>query len=630
MCGFVGFCTDKKINSYDIKTLKSMNNIIIHRGPDSCGLYKSNNSILGFRRLSIIDLSEGSQPFSDDNKDYTLVFNGEIYNYKILKKELEEKGIVFKTNTEAEVILNSYKLYGKSFVKNLRGMFAFAIWDNLNKKLFCARDPFGIKPFYYIEKNNKFYFSSELKCLLYANICDLNLDEKSLHDYLTFQFVPEPNTMFNDIKILNSGFTLEKSLNSNCILEKYWQPQFHIQNKTQDEKIKAIRSVLEDSVSNHMQSDVPIGCFLSGGIDSTIITLLSKKINPKIKTFTVGFDVNGYSEINYAKETASSLNVENISKTVNSSEFIKDIYKIIWHMDSPVADPSLIPIYYISKEARKYVKVILSGEGSDELFGGYRIYHEPSSLKVFSYMPNSLKRILKHIANICPEGVKGKSFIERGCSSIEERYVGNAKIFKDNEKQYYLKNYNKLFKYTTVTKPLFADALNYDMITKMQYIDINTWLKGDILIKSDRMSMANSLELRVPFLDKEVFNIASCLSPSDKIQKGTTKFLLREAFKDDLPKDIVSRQKLGYPVPIRCWLKDELYTWARNIILNSQTDDFINKKAILDLLEKHRTGSIDYSRKIWTILTFMLWYKIFIEDAQNNQYFLSENEKASS
>ncbi|WP_035291812.1 MULTISPECIES: asparagine synthase (glutamine-hydrolyzing) [Clostridiaceae] len=615
MCGFVGFFTNEKVKNTDIENIRKMNSKIQHRGPDDEGIYYGHNILLVFRRLSIIALDSGKQPFSYNNDNYHIIFNGEIYNYIELKEKLINEGLEFSTDTEAEVILALYKHKGRDFVKELRGMFAFAIWDEVNKKLFCARDPFGIKPFYYIDNDNSLYFASELKS--FTGITDKYSNEirqDSLHNYLTFQFVPEPNTMFNDIKLLESGCILEKSLNEKINITKYWYPKFNPIIKDTNEKISEIKTVLENSVKIHMRSDVPVGCFLSGGIDSTIIALLAKKFNPHIKTFTIGFNRNGYSEVDLAKETAEELELENISRTIDCDEFIKDIEKIVWHMDSPVADPSLIPIYYISKEARKHVKVILSGEGSDELFGGYGIYHEPQSLKMFSHIPASVKRALKHIAYICPEGVKGKSFIERGCTPLEERYVGNAKIFKDYEKMDFLKNYNKAFTYNLVTKPLYEAAVNYDDITKMQYIDINTWLKGDILIKSDRMSMANSLELRVPFLDKEVFKVASSLMTSDKVHNSTTKYLLRETFKDDLPMDNIIRKKLGYPVPIRHWLKNELYSWAESTIKNSMADEYINKENTLKMLKIHKTGHIDYSRKLWTIITFILWHKVFIEE----------------
>lgn len=616
MCGFIGFLSNTNINSENKNNLTNMSSIINHRGPDECGEYIDDNIILCFRRLSIIALDSGKQPFSYDNNNYKLIFNGEIYNYIELREQIiKDKNITFSTDAEGEVILAYYKHYGKSFVSKLRGMFSFVIWDKINNKIIGARDPFGIKPFYYSESSRGLYFGSELKSFTKnKEIYKKEINSKSLHDYLTFQFVPEHNTMFENIKLLKPGHILEKKINQKTKFEAYWTCKFDPILKPQAEKIKDIKKALEESVKLHMRSDVPVGCFLSGGIDSTIITALSAKINPNIKTFTIGFKDEGYSEIELAKKTAENLGVENINITISPEEYMEAVPKVIWHLDGPVADPSVIPIYYICKEARKHVTVMLSGEGSDELFGGYNIYREPNSLKLFKHLPTPLCKILKYISTIFPEGMKGKSFLERGTTPIEKRYLGNAKIFKDHEKKPYLKSYNKNYTYDLVTKPLYDKCKNYNDVTKMQYIDINTWLKGDILVKSDRMSMANSLELRVPFLDKEVFKIASTLTLDEKINQKTTKYLLRESFKDILPEDTVLRKKLGYPVPIRKWLKKEMYDWALNIIKNSKADEYINKERVIELLNKHKNGKIDYSRKLWVLITFIIWYEKFIEE----------------
>jgi asparagine synthase (glutamine-hydrolysing) len=389
--------------------------------------------------------------------------------------------------------------------------------------------------------------------------------------------------------------------------------------------MEEIRKVLDDSVRLHMQAEVPVAAFLSGGIDSTVVTALAKKYKPDLKTFTIGFDRQGYSEIDLAKETADKLGVENISKIITHEEFANELPKIIWHMDEPVADPAAIPLYFIAQEAAKHVTVILSGEGSDEVFGGYSIYHEPNSLKMFDYMPGVVKKILKSGASMIPEGTRGKSFIERGCTPMRERYVGNAKIFLDNEKSSVLRKFSSEFTIPKAVNDIYNKAAAYDPITQMQFVDFNTWLTGDILVKADRMTMAHSLELRVPFLDKEVFRVASKLTPQEKINGHVTKYLLRESFKSELDLTAIDRKKLGYPVPIRLWLKDELYDWAINIIKSSNADEFINKETALKLVEDHRTGPFDLSRKIWTILVFLIWHKVFIE---KNTPFLKESQVA--
>lgn len=619
MCGFVTLFNENPINEDEKYTenLKNAANIIKHRGPDDEGFFVENNVGLGFRRLSIIDLEKGSQPFPYNNERYHMVFNGEIYNYIELRQQLLNEGLSFSTDSDTEVILAAYKHFGRECVSYLRGMFAFVIHDRLENTIFGARDPFGIKPFYYVENENGIYCASEKKSLLLFDNIKPFINTESLHHYLTFQFVPEPNTILSNVNMLEPGHTIYKELGKKAEIGQYWSIHFNPVVCPEEERYREIREIMEDSVKVHMRSDVPVGAFLSGGIDSTIIVALASKIKPDIKTFTVGFEREGYSEIDLAKETASELGVENISKVISVDEFVSELPRIIWHMDEPMADPAAVPLYFVAREARKHVKVVLSGEGSDELFGGYNIYREPLSLKSFSYIPGPVKQLIKSASSILPEGTKGKSFLERGCTSIQNRYVGNAKIFHEEEKMLYLKHYNKDITTNLITAPLYRDADAYDDTTKMQYIDINTWLRGDILVKADRMTMAHSLELRVPFLDKEVFRVASKLTLDDKIGNGTTKYALRQAFKGIIPESVTTRRKLGFPVPIRHWLKDELYNWAENIIKDSQTDQYINKENVLNLLERHRKGPVDYSRRIWTILTFMLWHQVFIE----NRYF---------
>lgn len=622
MCGFVALLRNDAAENYEARqnVLKEMTDVIEHRGPDEGKFFIDEHMSMGFRRLSIIDLEKGGQPFSYDDGRYHMVFNGEIYNYVELRDDLIKEGFTFNTSSDTEVIMALYKKMGRDAVELLRGMFAFVIWDRDTKTAFCARDPFGIKPFYYMETENGLYCASEKKSLLYLEELSNEINDESLNHYLTFQYVPEPNTILKDVSILEPGCTITKKIGEKAQFGRYWSIHFNPVKSDFQERLNEIRTVMEDSVRVHMRSDVPVGAFLSGGIDSTIIAALSSKIKPDILTFTVGFEREGYSEIDLAKETAEALNVTNISKVITVDEFMSELPKIIWHMDEPMADPAAVPLYFVAREARKHVTVVLSGEGSDELFGGYNIYREPESLKMFEHMPGAIKKLLKSTASSLPEGTKGKSFIQRGTTSIEERYVGNAKIFRQEEKPLYIKDFDSSVKYSDVTRPYYRQAADYDDTTKMQYIDINTWLRGDILVKADRMTMANSLELRVPFLDKEVFKVASKLTLDEKIGGGTTKYALREAFKGVIPDPVINRRKLGFPVPIRHWLKDEMYDWAVNIINESDTEYLLNKSKVLSLLESHRKGPIDYSRRIWTMLVFMLWHKIFIENRNCTPY----------
>ncbi|MCK1992367.1 asparagine synthase (glutamine-hydrolyzing) [Peribacillus muralis] len=619
MCGFVGCIHEypKAINSNMKDSIKKMNTIITHRGPDDEGYYFDDFVNFGFRRLSIIDIDNGNQPLSYENERYWIIFNGEIYNHIELRKELIDNGYEFTTHSDTEVILALYSSEEEQTVQKLRGMFAFVIWDKIEKKLFGARDHFGIKPFFYCEQDDVTYFASEKKSIL--TTMNEELDVNSLQHYLSFQYVPEPSTLSKNIQKLLPGHYFTKEPGKKMNITKFWKPTFQPSNIEDSTIIKEIQETLIDSVNVHMRSDVPVGSFLSGGIDSSFICSIAKQINPKIKTFSVGFGRDGYSEIDVAQETAEALNLENISYIISPEEFLAELPKIIWHMDDPLADPAAVPLYFVAREAKKHVKVALSGEGADELFGGYNIYREPHSLRMFSYMPAPVNNVLKTLSSVLPEGVKGKSFIERGVTALEDRYIGNANIFDEKEKKIILVNYLNGLDNKKVTSPIYSSSIDYDPITQMQNIDIQTWLKGDILLKADKMSMANSLEVRVPFLDKCVFNTAAKLSMDQKVRNGTTKYMLRKAARGIVPEHVWSRKKLGFPVPIRHWLKDELYDWAVRLIHDSQTDYLFNKQQIMELLENHVNNKRDNSRKIWTILTFMIWHQIYVENQVEHQ-----------
>ncbi|MFJ8529368.1 asparagine synthase (glutamine-hydrolyzing) [Bacillus sp. NPDC094106] len=614
MCGFVGCLYDKprELSTEDIVQFEMMNSMILHRGPDDEGYFRDEHVQFGFRRLSIIDLKAGHQPLTYENERYVIIFNGEIYNYVELRNMLLEKGATFSTQSDTEVLIALYAKMKEKCVDYLRGMFAFVIWDREEKRLFGARDHFGIKPLFIAQEEEMIYFASEKKSILHA-LRDKGINISSLHHYFTYQYAPEPQSLNKEINKLEPGHYFVKEPGKEISFHRYWKPYFNASNVSKEGHIKKIRDVLYDSVKLHMRSDVPVGSFLSGGIDSSIVVSIAKEFNPNLLTFSVGFEHEGFSEIDVAKETADKLNVKNHSVLVTPEEFMNEFPKIMWHMDDPLADPAAVPLYFVAKEARKHVKVVLSGEGADELFGGYNIYREPNSLKLFQYIPSSGKRALKALSGALQTGFKGKSFIERGCTPIEERYYGNAKIFRESEKEELIQNYSNAVNYMDITKPLYNEIRSYNDVSKMQYIDMFTWLRGDILVKADRMTLAHSLELRVPFLDKEVFDVASKIPDDLKIANGTTKFLLREAVKGIVPNHVLKRKKLGFPVPIRHWLKSEMYDWAVTIITESQTDHLINKQYVLKLLEAHCIGKGDYSRKIWTVLSFMVWHQIYIE-----------------
>ncbi|MCQ5365161.1 asparagine synthase (glutamine-hydrolyzing) [Anoxybacillus salavatliensis] len=625
MCGFVGYISDvpKEINSNWKETFQHMNDLITHRGPDDHGYFFDEYVSFGFRRLSIIDLENGHQPLCYENERYWIIFNGEIYNYVELRDELIKNGCSFSTHSDTEVIVALYSIEKENVVNKLRGMFAFVIWDKQEKEIFAARDPFGIKPFFYVEKEDHLFVASEKKSILYALEHD-ELNHEALQHYLTFQYVPEPLTMSAHIRKLEPGHYMKKKLGEKLNIQRYWKATFHPTNQSESELVKEIRQALFDSVSIHMRSDVPVGSFLSGGIDSSLIVAIAKQFHPHIKTFSVGFAREGFNEIDVAKETAEKLGVENISYVISPDEYVKELPKIIWHMDDPLADPAAVPLYFVAREARKYVTVVLSGEGADELFGGYNIYHEPKSLQIFERMPNFMRYILAMIAKVLPEGVKGKSFIERGITPIEKRYIGNAKMYSEQEKSKLLKMYNQHVSYTNITAPFYHETEGYPPINRMQYIDIHTWLRGDILLKADKMTMAHSLELRVPFLDKKVFEVAAKIAPEMKVKNKTTKYILRKAAEGIVPDHVLHRKKLGFPVPIRHWLKDDIYDWAKRTIKESETDHLFHKDVLYRLLEEHCQNKADHSRKIWTVLTFMVWHQVYVE---KKYHFMNEEEK---
>jgi len=620
MCGFIGCVHDKTQNYSEEQKqqFKNMNDIITHRGPDDDGFYYDDHIQFGFRRLSIIDIESGHQPLTYENERYWIIFNGEVYNYVELREELLSEGLTFSTSSDTEVIIALFSHLKEKAVEKLRGMFSFVIWDKQEQSLYGARDPFGIKPFFYFEDGDRTFFASEKKSILLGIENDV-LNYDSLQHYLTYQFVPEPNTLSDGIKKLEPGHFFTKKIGSPMEIKRYWKAHFKPVQKSEPDFIKEIKDVLFDSVKMHMRSDVPVGSFLSGGIDSSIIASIAKEFHPAIKTFSVGFEHNGFSEIDVAKETAEKLGVENISYVISPQEYMNEIPKIMWHVDDPLADPACVPLYFVAREARKHVTVVLSGEGADELFGGYNIYHEPQSLEVFNKIPRAGKALLKGIAGMMPEGMRGKSFIERGVTPMEERYIGNAKMFTEVEKRELLNVYREGLDYTDITKPLYAESRGYDPVDQMQYIDIHTWMRGDILLKADKMTMAHSLELRVPFLDKAVFEVASKIPTSLKTVHGTTKYILRKAAEGIVPAHVLDRRKLGFPVPIRHWLKDEMNEWAKKIIRESNTEHLINKSYVLQLLEDHCQGKADNSRKIWTVLMFMVWHQVYVEDVYSFQ-----------
>lgn len=600
MCGFVGFCDDSKNKK---KIIRDMADIIKHRGPDSDGYYVDNNIALGFRRLSIIDLDKGSQPIFNEDKNKVIVFNGEIYNYKEIREELKSKGHKFSTNTDTEVILHGYEEYKEDILNKLRGMFSFVIYDIKEKSLFGARDFYGIKPFYYYYDNENFLFGSEIKSFLGSPNFKKELNKDMLSQYLTFQCSIGEDTFFkNTYKLLPGHYFIYKD--KELEIKKYYEVKLEPNDdKSLNEWVSGIREVIDNSVLAHKVSDVEVGSFLSSGVDSSLIA----KLSSVDKTFTVGYDNKKYSEIDYAKEFSDKINVSNVSKKISKEEYFKEFSNVQYYMDEPLADASAVMLYFLSKTASKHVKVCLSGEGADEIFGGYNIYHEPYSVSWYNKIPYFIRKCIGIL--VYPfRNYTGFNFLYRRSKKIEDRYIGNAFIFEPNDAKKIVNfNYgNKTYK--DFTKSYYDKVSDLDVVTKMQYIDFNFWLIYDILLKADKMSMANSLEVRVPYLDRKVIEYASKLPSKYKIVGNETKYAFRKVAKEELADKVADKKKLGFPVPIREWLKeDDVYQEVKNIFLESEY--FFKPKKIIKLLDDHRAGKRDNSRKIWTIYTFLVWYQ---------------------
>lgn len=607
MCGICGF-TGETYNDEKNTVINKMTNKIIHRGPDSSGFYVDNNITLGFRRLSIIGLGDGSQPMYNEDKSLVIVFNGEIYNYQVLRKELLDKGHIFSSHADTEVLIHLYEEYGEKLLNYVRGMFAFVIYDIKNQQVFAARDFFGIKPFYYGIIDGELIFGSEIKSLIEYPGLKKEVNKEALDNYLTFQYSVLEETFFKGIyKLMPASYLIYKK--GEVTTKKYWQPKFEPNESVSlEESIDNIEEVVKDSISHHKISDVSIGSFLSSGVDSSYIAATLKGD----KTFSVGFDYDTYNEIEYAKELSKNLNIQNHNRVITTDEYWESLSKVQYHMDEPLADPAAIALYFVSSLASKYVKVALSGEGADELFGGYNIYKEPLDLKIITDLPKPIRNIIGKVAEKLPANLKGRNFFIRGSKTVEERFIGNAKIFTEKEREKILKNISSSLKVTDITSKYYEDVKDLDDITKMQYIDINLWMVGDILLKADKMSMAHSLEVRVPFLDKEVFNVASKVPVKFRVNKTSTKYAFRMASKKYLKDNIANKKKLGFPVPIRIWLKeDKYYNKVKASFESNGAKEFFNTDELLKLLKNHKLGKADNSRKIWTVYMFIVWYEEF-------------------
>ena len=609
MCGIAGFMGQVE-NRADV--IRNMTEVITHRGPDSDGFFTDDNISMGFRRLSIIDLGAGHQPIYNEDKSLVLTFNGEIYNYKDLRKELIAKGHKFYTDTDSEVLVHGFEEWKEDMLPKLRGMFGFAIYNTKDNSLFIARDFFGIKPMHYTQIGNDFVYASEIKSILEYPKFEKKFNRKALDSYLSFQYAVPPETFFEGVYCLMPGHYLWYK-DGEIETTRYFEARFNPDEEmTEEEAVDRIEKVFENSVNAHKIADVEVGCFLSSGVDSSYVSTYFADQ----KTFTVGFDFGEkYNEISWAKNLSEKIGVEHHTHLISSEEFWDAVPTVQYHMDQPLADPSCIALYFVSRLASHYVKVVLSGEGADELFGGYTCYNDPRVFKIYqTIVPHCIRKAIRAICRKLPD-IKGRDYLIRACDKLEERYIGNAFMYDYKQKQELLKDPSIATRPQDLTRKYYYRCRKYDDVTKMQYLDLNMWMVGDILLKADRMSMANSLELRVPFLDKEVFKVASSLPTKLRCNKHNTKYAMRKAAVRHMPEATAEKEKLGFPVPTRVWLRDEkYYNVVKTKFKGKTAEKFFNTDVLVSWLDSHFSGKEDNSRRVWTIYVFLVWYDIYFDE----------------
>ncbi|MGE3287382.1 MAG: asparagine synthase (glutamine-hydrolyzing) [Pseudonocardia sp.] len=625
MCGLLTFLVPDGGAADRLAAVRLALPSIAHRGPDETATWHDDDLVHGFHRLAVVDLARSHQPLSwgppSDPHRYVIAFNGEIYNHPELRERLRtEHGATFATRGDTEVLVAALHHWGEAALTRLRGMFAFALWDRRTRRLIAARDAFGIKPLYWASGPGGLALASEKAALAAVapalGLTDTpdDLDLAAAQDYLLLQYVPEPATLHRAIRALESGCVLTAVAGQAPRIRRWFTPTFDDSAGRGRGLHDRIRAALRESVAAHLRADVPVGAFLSGGIDSTAIVALAREHHPGITAYTASFDEPGFSEADVAAQTATALGVRHVICRVTAQEVMDALPAIVRCLGDPVADPALVPLWFVARRARRDVTVVLSGEGADELFGGYRIYREPASLAAFEWLPAGLRSGLGRWARRIPEGVRGRDLLRRGALPIEQRYHGNARTFRPDQLPAVWRAHDPGRDTTAVTEPYYRASAGWDPVARMQHVDLFTWLRGDILVKADRTTMAHSLELRVPFLDPEVFAVARGLPRDQKIAGRATKVGLREALRDVVPPHVLHRRKLGFPVPLRPWLRDEMYGWAREILARSGAGHLVDLAGARRLLDEHRGGGVDRSRQVWTLLVFMVWHRIVFEE----------------
>lgn len=614
MCGIVGFVDKNIANKQPV--IKKMMETIRHRGPNSSGQIIDNDIAIGFRRLSIIDVDKGMQPIYNETGTKAVIFNGEIYNYQTLRKILKEHGHIFKTETDTEVLLHGFEEWGiEDLLKRIRGMFAFVIYDFKTGEITGARDFFGIKPFYYYHHEGTFIFGSEIKSFLKEPNFKKELNKAALKPYLTFQYSALNETFFKHVYRLPEGHYF-KYHEGKLEIKKYWDMQFKAGKLSFEDTVQAIDNAMKNSVKKHGISDVPVGSLLSSGVDSSYVTAIFKPQH----TYSIDFDTNTYEEGSAAKALADKLHLDNTRGIVTKEEAIKSLPLIQYYMDEPDANPSCVPLYFLTKLASRDVTVILSGEGADELFAGYANYGFHSHSKVVRVVADEARKLPKSIKFNLARGLKkfpnfpGRLHLYESTAKAEEFFIGQAKVFSEREAEQLVKDdyKNSQSVHDIVMESYQKVSDCQDEVKKMQYLDFHQFMAKDILLKADRMSMANSTELRVPFLDKEMAEVAEKIPTKYLLNSKDSKYALRVAAQRSLPKEWAKRKKLGFPVPIRDWIKTEtVYRDFRKLFSADFAQEFFDQASILKLLDDCYQGRNDARRKVWTIYTFLIWYKIF-------------------
>lgn len=628
MCGICGYIYHRSLDRAEAPLLGTLNQTLRHRGPDDSGSAVLSDAGLAMRRLSIIDLVTGHQPMANEDETCWVVHNGEIYNFLDLRRELESLGHSFRSHSDTEVILHSYEEWGPECVNRLRGMFAFAIYDqgsgSGSERLFLARDRVGKKPLYYYRDSKCFVFASEIKAILAHPQVPRRMNRRALPLYLAYGYVPAPHTIFENIYELPPGHLMTVQ-DGDLVTKTYWDASNAFDRKSdlsQEEIIDRLQQLLQESVRLRLVSDVPLGAFLSGGLDSTaIVAYMARLMDQPVKTFAIGFeDDPSFNELEYARLAARALDTDHHEFVVRP-DAIDLLPKLVWHYDQPFADSSAIPTYLVAQLTREHVTVALTGDGGDELFAGYERFAAARLAEVYRRTPQIVQSILARVLNGLPESTRYDGFVRRARRFAEsapfplaERYLGWVGIFDTDFIRELLSNGADL-NIVNHFQGYFQKVQEADPIGQLLYVNIKTYLPGDLLVKTDRMSMANSLEARCPFLDQELLEFAACIPTALKLRRLATKYILKKALKEQVPQEIIRRKKHGFGVPVGRWFRTDLKSYVREVLLGAEAlrRRYFNESAIRRLIDEHQSGTRDHGHKLWALLTFEIWHRIFID-----------------